>query len=166
MCAKLAICLHCIYHLHDTMFIYERKTLIHYSHMLAQDKDELYVMGEWPKVPLLLAMLLGSLRATSHTRMKAKDHCILRSLIGQKGWDHPSLLHTRRWRPKGSWKLSQMKRLHGFLHGRLWIMFHDLLEFALSPPPRSRLTQIMVGRVRVKGFKQLVQLLDENQEPS
>jgi hypothetical protein len=46
MCAKPAICLRCIYHLHDTMFIYERKTLIHYSHVLAEDKDELYVMGE------------------------------------------------------------------------------------------------------------------------
>ena len=25
---------------------------------------------------------------TSQTRLKACDHCILRSLIGQKGWDH------------------------------------------------------------------------------
>ena len=41
------------------------------------------------------------MRATSHTRQKARDHCILRSLIGRRGWDHPSSLHTRRWRPIG-----------------------------------------------------------------
>ena len=35
-------------------------------------------------------------RATSHTRLKAHDHCNLRDLIGRKGGDRRSSLHTRR----------------------------------------------------------------------
>ena len=52
-------------------------------------------------------------RATSHAKLKARDHCILRSLIGRKGQDRPSSLHTRRWRPKASKKLSWTISLHG-----------------------------------------------------
>ena len=37
-----------------------------------------------------------SLRATSHTRLKAPDHGNVRALIGRKGGDRPSSLHTRR----------------------------------------------------------------------
>ena len=39
-------------------------------------------------------------KATSHTRLKARDHCILRSLIGGKGRDCVSSLYARRVRPK------------------------------------------------------------------
>ena len=45
-------------------------------------------------------------RATSrdHETVRARkspcNHCIWRSLIGRKGRDCPSSLHTRRWRPK------------------------------------------------------------------
>ena len=46
-------------------------------------------------------MLCYILRATSHTRLKVLAHCNLRALIGWKGGDRPSSLHTRRWRPKG-----------------------------------------------------------------
>ena len=42
----------------------------------------------------------GVLRATSHTGLEACEQRILRSLIGRNGWDCPSSLHTRRWRPK------------------------------------------------------------------
>jgi hypothetical protein len=35
-------------------------------------------------------------RATSHTTLKALDHGNVRALIGQKGRDRPSSLHTRR----------------------------------------------------------------------
>jgi hypothetical protein len=35
-------------------------------------------------------------RATSHTRLKALDHGNVRALIGRKGGDRPSSLHTRR----------------------------------------------------------------------
>ena len=63
------------------------------------------------------------LQATSHTRLKARDHCILRSLVGQKGWDLPNSLHTRGWRPKGPKKLSWMKCLLDFYmaHHVNWI---------------------------------------------
>ena len=77
------------------------------------------------------------LRATSHTRLKAHDHCNLRALIGRKGGDRPSSLHTRRWRPKGPKKTSWMKSLHGVLHDRLWIRFHGLPEFSSGLPPRG-----------------------------
>ena len=48
------------------------------------------------------------LRATSHTRLKAHDHCDLRVVIGWKGGDRSSSLHTRKWRPKAQ------RRLHGW----------------------------------------------------
>ena len=55
-------------------------------------------------------------RATSHTRLKAHDHCNLRAPIGRKGGDRPSSLHTWRWRRKGPKKTSWMKSLRGVLH--------------------------------------------------
>ena len=58
-----------------------------------------------------------ALRATSHTRLKALDHGNVRALIGRKGGDRPSSLHTRRWRPRGPKKSLWMKSLHGVLHG-------------------------------------------------
>ena len=88
----------------------------------------------------------------SHTRLKAHDHCILRSLIGWKGRDYSSLFHNRRWGPEVPMRLSWMKSLHGFLHVRLWTMFHGLWEFPSCPPPRDRPCQLT----------QLVQPLDEN----
>ena len=51
------------------------------------------------------------LKATLHTRLKACDCCILKSLISWKGWDHPSSFHTRRWRSKDiqhGWKVCFM----------------------------------------------------------
>jgi hypothetical protein len=36
------------------------------------------------------------LRATSHTRLKVLDHGNVRALVGQKGGDRLSSLHTRR----------------------------------------------------------------------
>ena len=39
----------------------------------------------------------------------ARDHCMLKSLSGR---DYPSSLHTKRWRPRGSKKLSWMINLH------------------------------------------------------
>ena len=35
-------------------------------------------------------------RASSHTRLKALDHGNVRALVGRKGGDRPSSLHTRR----------------------------------------------------------------------
>jgi hypothetical protein len=46
------------------------------------------------------------LGVTSHTKLNARDHYILRTLIGKKkGQDHPSSRHTRRWRTKGPIKV-------------------------------------------------------------
>ena len=36
-------------------------------------------------------------------------------------------------------KLSWMRSLRWLLHGKLYILFHDMPKFALGPPPRSRL---------------------------
>ena len=88
------------------------------------------------------SLLLFSLfRATSHTRLKVHDHCNLRALIGHKGGDRPSSLHTQRWRSKSPKKTLWMKSLHGVLHGGLWIRFHVLLEFSSGLPPRGGMTQ-------------------------
>ena len=66
------------------------------------------VSPQWKQIELKLVWvpnILSSncyllwLRATSHMRLKAPDHCILRSFIGWKGWDRPSSLHSRRRRP-------------------------------------------------------------------
>ena len=85
-----------------------------------------------------------SLRATSHTRLKAHDHCNLRALICQKGGDRPTSLHTQRWRPEGSKKTSWMKSLHGVLHGGgLWIRFHGLPKFCQVYLQEVGLTQIL-----------------------
>ena len=86
----------------------------------------LYMKLLTPHWPVTLAHV--TLKTTSHTRLKARDHCILVSLIGRKDQDLPSPLHTRRWRPKGPRKPSWMKSLDKFLHNKLWRMVHDLLE--------------------------------------
>jgi hypothetical protein len=94
---------------------------------------------------LLCALIhkVGSLIMTSYTRLKAHDHCILRSLIGQKSRDHLTSLHTRRWKPKDPNKLSSMKSLHGFLHGNfIYLLIFECFKvcrgFALGLPPRIR----------------------------
>ena len=75
---------------------------------------------------------------TSYHALKALNHCMIRSLIGWKGRDRLSSFHIGRWRPTGPKKLSWMKSLHKFLHGILYIMFHDMLEFASCTFPRGR----------------------------
>ena len=87
------------------------------------------------------------------------NRCILRSLIGRKGWDRSCSLYTRRWRSKGLKKLSWMLNLCG----RLWIMFHGLSEFALGPPPRGRFWRKFQ---QTMSFESRVQPLDESQGPS
>ena len=84
-------------------------------------------------------------RASSHTRLKANDHGNVIALIGRKGGDHPSSLHTRRWRPKGPKKSSWMKNLNGVLQGKLWIRLHGLLEFASDPWTRGGCGALILG---------------------
>ena len=78
-------------------------------------------------------------RMISWSWLLDRNHCILRSLIGQKGWDRPSSLHTRRWSYKGPRNCNEWKSLQGFLHGKLWILVHGLPECLLGSPPRGRL---------------------------
>jgi hypothetical protein len=75
-----------------------------------------------------------TLKATSYIRSKVCDHCALRSLVGWKGQDCSSSLHTRRWRPKSPKKSSRMKSLRGCIHVAL-VMFHDVPKFATCPLP-------------------------------
>ena len=67
----------------------------------------------------------------------AHDCCNLRALIGQKGRDRPSSLHTRRWRPIGLKKTSWMKKSTWSPTCELWIRFCGLLKFSSGPPPRD-----------------------------
>ena len=70
-------------------------------------------------------------------RLKAHDHGNVRALIGKKGGDRPSSLHTRRWRPRGPKSSSWMKSLHGVLRGKLQRRVHGLPRLASGPPPRG-----------------------------
>ena len=96
--------------------------------------DSSKTMGNFQDILNINWSFLG---ATSHTRLKAHDYGNVRALIGWKGGECSSLLHTRRWRLKGPKQSSWMKGLHGVLHGMLWIRVHGLPEFASSPPSRG-----------------------------
>ena len=65
-------------------------------------------------------------KATSHTRLKAHDHCNVRALIGRKGGDHSYSLHTRRWLPKGPYKSSWQKvlKVNRLYHILYLIQYH------------------------------------------
>ena len=60
--------------------------------------------------PLQKSPIPRCTKATSHTRVKARDHCNLSALIGRKGGDCPNSLHTRRWRPKSPKNTSWIKK--------------------------------------------------------
>jgi hypothetical protein len=48
-----------------------------------------------------------------------------------------------------------MKSLHGFPHGKLWIMFRDMVKLinTLGPPPKNRdMIQIWTNLVKVKSL--------------
>ena len=92
-----------------------------------------------------------------HTRFTAKDHCIVRSLTGRKGIDRP--IHF-------TWEGERL-RTPRYYHERKRIptwhtirMFHGLLEFASSPPPRGNRSDANFGHTM-----SVVQPLDKNQWP-
>jgi hypothetical protein len=64
--------------------------------------------------------------------------CIVKISHWSKRQNYSSSLHTRRRIPKDSKISPWMKNLHEFPHGKLWMMFHGLLEITSNPPPRSR----------------------------
>ena len=50
---------------------------------------------------LILIVVDNFLRANSHTRLRARDHCTSSTLIGENGGGRPSLLHTTLEGPTG-----------------------------------------------------------------
>ena len=58
---------------------------------------------DWPEVLKFnrLFLKLKQFRATSHTRLRARDHCTSGTLIGGKGGAVPSSLHTYAWGTNG-----------------------------------------------------------------
>ena len=78
-----------------------------------------------------------SLRVTSHTRLKVCDHCILNLSLVQKA----KTLQVH-FTPEGEGLRVQRNyhecKLYMIHASKLWIMFHAVPEFALSPPPRGR----------------------------
>ena len=87
------------------------------------------------QVPNPTAVLkLFFLRATSHMRLRARDHCTSSILVGGKGGAGPSSLHTTLEGPTEYMNARWMSSLHGFLRGIKWIMFHGHLDYFQKPP--------------------------------
>ena len=82
-------------------------------------------------------------RATSHTRLRARDHYTSSTLIGGKGGAGPSSIHTTLEGPMKYVKARWMWSLHGFRHGIKWIMFHGHLGYfqklSLGDRPNTKL---------------------------
>jgi hypothetical protein len=73
-------------------------------------------------------------RATSHTRLRARDHYTSSTLIGGKV-EPVQVCFTLRLRDQWSmWMQDGCKSLHGVLHGIKWIMFHGHLDCFQKPP--------------------------------
>ena len=78
------------------------------------------------------------LRATSYTRLRARDLYTSSTLIGGKGGAGPSSLHTMLEEPTEYVNARWMSSLHGFLHGIKWIVFHGHLDYFQKPPLGGR----------------------------
>ena len=78
---------------------------------------------------------LVELRATSHKRLRARDHYTSSTLIGGKGGAGPSLLHTTLEGPTEHANARWMSSLHRFIHGTKWIMVHGHLDCFQKPHP-------------------------------
>jgi hypothetical protein len=76
-------------------------------------------------------------RATSHTRLRARDHSTSSTLIGGKGGPS-SPLRTTLEGPTEFVNARWMQSLHGFLHGIDWIMFLGQLDYFQKPPLEGR----------------------------
>jgi hypothetical protein len=76
---------------------------------------------------------------TSHTRLRARDHYPLSTLIGSKGRAGPILLHTILRDQRSMWMQDGCKvYMDGFQHGIKWIMSCGQLEYFQKPPLGGR----------------------------
>ena len=78
------------------------------------------------------------LRATSHTKLRARDHYTSSTLIGGKGRVGPSLLHTMLEGPTEYVNARWIKSLYDFLRGIKWIVFQGHLDYFQKPPLGGR----------------------------
>ena len=78
-----------------------------------------------------------SLRATSHTKLRAHDHCTSSTLIARKGGAQSKFASHHAW---GTHEASECKMFvkFGFLHGIKWIMFHGHLDYFQKPSLEGR----------------------------
>ena len=76
---------------------------------------------------LNIVNLVNNLWANLHTRLRARDHYTLSTLIGGKGGAGPSSLYTTLEGP-----------LHGFLHGIEWTHVSWSLGYLEKPPLGGR----------------------------
>jgi hypothetical protein len=75
-----------------------------------------------------------NVRATSHTRLKARDHYTLGTFIGGKSGAGPNSLHITLEGPTEYVTTRWMKRVYGFLHGIKWILLLVTWIFFPKPP--------------------------------
>ena len=84
-----------------------------------------------------------ALRATSHKRPRARDHCTSRTLIGGTSRAGPSSLHVALKGPMECVNARWMYSLHELLRGIEWIVFHGHLDCfpksSLGDRPNTRL---------------------------
>ena len=78
------------------------------------------------------------LRATSHTRLRARDHYTSSTLIAGKIGAGPSSLHTTFEGPTKYVNARWMESLHGFIHDIKRVMFHGHLDYFKKPPLGGR----------------------------
>ena len=75
------------------------------------------------------------LRATSHMRLRARDHSLQAHSLVEKA-EPVQVRFTLRLRNKEYANVRWMYILHGFLNGIKWIMFHGYLDYFQNPPLR------------------------------
>ena len=90
-------------------------------------------------VVAIFLVMCSTTRATSHTRLRARDHYSSSTLVGGKGGAGPTSLHTSLKGPMEYVNARWLQSLHGFLHGIERIMFHGHLAFFPKPSLGDRL---------------------------
>jgi hypothetical protein len=92
----------------------------------------LLIIDSWQVMSLIL-------RATSHTRLRARDHYTSSTPLVEKA--EPVQVHftLRSSDQRSMWIQDACKvYMHGFLHGIKWIVFHGHLDSFQKPPLEGR----------------------------